>query len=345
MPVAKIIRVEIKAKDNKKVPVSRAVEVFKKIQDIVYNVGDHLRGNKPRAGGDFPEVVKKECGLVFKELKSGSVIAELQISDEQLSLPELKTYGERALENTNEIIETINVDDQPQAKLYQIIDDPTRLHKILGDLEPIWPEPSSDYSISYGFDHKKKNFIPERKPIIKELLHPPMKRKEEVIHGRIFDFRVDQIRRILIDTPKGPKTVRYPSELESYVWEHVGKLVEIHGEAILEGKKVKEYTLQSESDLNEKEALEIEILKMKDKVISFKEPIPIETEFEKDHYIFSNDKLNLLVVAPKIKDGLEELNEELKTLWRDYALAKDSELSGDAIQFKKYLLSLVGEET
>lgn len=343
MVATKTIKIEIKVKDDKKVPVSRAIEIFRKIQEVVYNVGDHIRGNPPRMGGDFPEIVKKECELLFKELKSGSLIAELQIGDEQTSLPNMQTYGEMALNNTNEIIEAINIEAKPEDALNKIVNNPLRLYRILEDLEPIWPEPSSDYIVSFGYDHKPRNFIPERKQIIKELLHPPTKTREEVITGRIYDIRVDQQKRILIDTIDGSKNVTYPAELESYVFDHVGKLVEIHGEAILEGKKIIGYKLQDKNDLSKKKSLDISIIKMRDRIIHLKEPIPVEIEFEEKQYILSYEKLNLLAVAPKIKDGLDEINSELATIWNEYALVDNSELSEDAIKLKNYLLSLVQE--
>jgi len=270
MPNAtKTIKVEIKVKDNKKVPVTKAVEVLHRIQDIVFNVGDHLRGNEPRSGGDFPTSVKKDCNLVFKNIKSGSLIAELQIEDEQICLPDMKTYGERALESTNEIIETINKDDQPQTRLPKIINNPYRLNRILNNLDPIWPEESSDYKLSFSFNNLQKEFIPARKPIIKAMLHPEKVKTKEIIQGRIIDFRVDQHRKILIDTSTGQKTVKYPPEMENYILDHVGHIVEITGDAVKEGKRTLEYNLQNESDLTKKQSLDVSIIKMKDRIIEF----------------------------------------------------------------------------
>lgn len=343
MPTAnKTIKIEIKVKDDKKVSVSKAVEIFQKIQDIVYNIGDHLHGNIPRPSGDYPSYVKKEFCLVFKDIKMGSLSAELQISDLQAGLPDLKTYGERALDNTNDILETIIVEEQPQDKLVKIIDNPKRLDRILRDLDPIWPEEISDYTISYTYKQASRYFSPEKKSIIKAMLHSPVKKIRETIQGRLYDFRVDQNRIIQIDTPEGTRRVKYLPEMESYLKQHIGEVVEIIGETIIENGKELFY-LQSENDLTKKNTLDVSNIKLKDKSIFFKKPIQVETEFENEQYILSNDKLNLLVVSPKIKDGLKEINEELITIWREYVFVNESELSEDAKKFKQYLLSLVQE--
>jgi hypothetical protein len=72
-----------------------------------------------------------------------------------------------------------------------------------------------------------------------------------------------------------------------------------------------------------------------------RKPINVEVEFENEQYIFSEDKLKLLVVAKTIEGGITGIKEELTSIWEDYILANEQELNGDAIEFKKYLLSLI----
>ena len=80
---------------------------------------------------------------------------------------------------------------------------------------------------------------------------------------------------------------------------------------------------------------------VKDNLITFKQPINAEVEFENEQYIFSEDTLKLLVVAKTIEEGINGIKEELAHIWADYILANERELNGDAIKFKKYLLSII----
>jgi len=83
---------------------------------------------------------------------------------------------------------------------------------------------------------------------------------------------------------------------------------------------------------------------VKNELMTFEQPINVEVEFENEQYIFSEDKLKLLVVAKTIEEGITGIKEELTSIWEDYILANEQELNGDAIEFKKCLLSLVKGE-
>ncbi|MCK4731879.1 MAG: hypothetical protein KAT65_05405 [Methanophagales archaeon] len=84
---------------------------------------------------------------------------------------------------------------------------------------------------------------------------------------------------------------------------------------------------------------------VKDDLITFKQPINAEVEFENEQYIFSEDTLKLLVVAKTIEEGIKGIKEELAHIWADYILANERELNGDAIKFKKYTLYVNGKRT
>lgn len=340
----KIIKIEIKTKNEKKVPVMLAVDVFQRIQNIVYSIGDHLKGNPPRPKGDFPTEIKKYCTLVFSDLKYGSISADLQIFDDQTALPDKQTYGERALERANGIIETISIEDEPEEHLLNIIDNKKRLDRIIRDLDPIWPDETSKYSISFSYKKKMRNFNPNRKPIIRSLLYHPTEEYEKVIQGRIIEFRVDQKRQFEIDTPEGIIKGKYSSEIEDYIIRHIGELVRARGVMSVENKKYI-FNIKDENALEKINKIPIPNFLLKNKFITFKQPLNIESEFVNEQYILSNDELKLLVVAKNIKEGINGIKEELKIIWEDYILAAEKELNGDAIKFKKYLLSLIEEES
>lgn len=338
----KIIKIEIKTKNEKKVPVMLAVDVFQRIQNIVYSIGDHLKGNPPRPKGDFPTEIKKYCTLVFSDLKYGSVSADLQIFDDQIALPNKQTYGERALERANGIIETISIEDKPEEHLLNIIDNKKRLDRIIRDLDPIWPDETSNYSISFSYKKKIRNFNPNRKPIIRSLLYHPTEEYEKVIQGRIIEFRVDQKRQFEIDTSEGIIKGKYSSEIEDYIIRHIGELVQARGVMSVENKKYI-FNIKDENALEKINKIPIPNFLLKKKLITFKQPLNIESEFVNEQYILSNDELKLLVVAKNIKKGINGIKEELKNIWEDYILADENELNDDAITFKKYLLSLIKE--
>ena len=339
----KTIKIEIIPKDGKKVSVNLVIDVFQGIQNIIYSVDDHLRGNPFRSKGDFPSDVKTESSLVFSNIKVGSISAELQLSELQTGLPGMPTYGERALEKTNEILEIISTEDEPGEDLFKIIDDRKRMDRIIRELDPIWPEQNSDYDISITYKEKKQTFNPKRKPIIKSLIYHPTEEYEKEIRGRIIEFRVDRKRQFEMDTPEGIIKGKYSPEIEDYVIQYIGDLVQMRGiMSVVKRRHI--FEIKDENAIEKINTISIPKFLLDEKLVTFEQPIPIEIDFENEQYILSNDELKLLAISKNIKNGLNEIKGELKDIWNDYILANEEELSNDAKKFRKYLLSLVRED-
>lgn len=339
----KRIKIEINTKDKKSVPVMLAVDILQGIQSIIYSIGDHLAGNPFRPKGDFPKEIKEDCGLVFSDIKFGSVSAELQINEVQTALPDMLTYGELALGKANEIIETVAIEDDPEEHLLEIINDKKRLDRIIRELDPIWPDEESKYDISFSYRDKKYNFHPGRKPIIKLLLYHPAEEYESIVLGRIIEFRVDQKRQFEIDTPEGIVRGKYSADIEDYIDRHIGKIVKARGIMSVEDKQ-RIFQIESENAFERIDTFPITDFLLSGETVTFEQPISIEVEFENEQYIFSEESMKLLVVADNIKDGTSGIKEELAHIWGDYILANKEELNNDAIKFKRYLLSLIKED-
>jgi hypothetical protein len=338
----KRIKIEIKTKDRKRVPVVLVVNVLQRIQNIIYSVGDHVKGNPYRPRGDYPKDIKEDCSLVFSDVKLGSITADLQISEVRTAIPGLPTYGELALDKTNKIIETISTLREPKQQLLGIINDEKRLNRIITDFNNIWPNEESNYDIYLTYSYKKHQFYPDRKPIIESLLYYPEEEYEIVVQGRLIEYSVDQKRKFEVDTPFGKKRGKYTVDIEDYVNDHMGEFVRARGMMSIENNK-EIFEIKNENALERMSTFPIKDFFVKNKLLTFKQPINVEVEYSNEQYIFSEDNLKLLVVAKNVKEGFEGIKEELSHIWTNYVLAKERELSSDAIRFKKHLLSLVKE--
>ncbi len=86
-------------------------------------------------------------------------------------------------------------------------------------------------------------------------------------------------------------------------------------------------------------------VKIGGKFLNLKEPIYLEVSYENDNYILSNDKFHLRVEEPSLKAAMEEINKEIEVLWEDYVEASLEELSKDALDLRKELISAFGGES
>jgi hypothetical protein len=344
---AKRIQIHIESKINgyKSVPAAIIAENFQRIQNIICYIVDDLEGNAPRKRGDFPNSVKDKCELVLTGIRFGSIDADLAISDSQISLPGAETFGEKAISIGNEIVQAISEDEEISSIVSKHIKNGRRIDRILHEFDSIWPDDESKYNIGLNFGKKKMVFLdPTRKNALRAALLKPPENAEKAITGRLMEIRVDQRRSFQIDTIDGPVTCLYTPELEEKIVENIGRLVLVRGIMALERGKYA-LTLKDEKSIEGLEWLPLSDVKIRGKSLNLKEPIYLDVLYEDDSYIISNDKFHLRAEDSSLKIAMEEINQEIEILWEDYVEASLEELSEDALDLRKNLISAFGGES
>ena len=77
--------------------------------------------------------------------------------------------------------------------------------------------------------------------------------------------------------------------------------------------------------------------------LNFIKPYMMTVKVEGEYLVHENAKLNMVVYGKTLDELIESFFDDMCFLWRDYALANDSELAPCAIKLKQYLLSQVRE--
>jgi hypothetical protein len=343
----KRIRLHIETKNNNHKPVSAVIvaEKFQKIQNIICYIVDDLEGNAPRRRGDFPNSVKERCELVLTGMSMGSLDAELSISDSQIVLPGEETHGEKAIAIGNEIVQAISEEGDIFTVVSRYIKNEERSYRIIREFESIWPDGESRYNINLNFGKNPVIFLdPARKNALRAILSRPPENTEKSVMGRLMEVRVDQKRSFQIDTMEGLVTCLYAPALEEKIVENIGRLVLVRGIMALERGK---YTLslKDEKSLEGIDWLPLSDVKIGGKSIKLKEPIYLEVSYEDDNYIISNDRFHLRAEDPSLKAAIAEINEEIEILSEDYVEAGLDELSQDALDLRRELISALGGES
>jgi len=86
-------------------------------------------------------------------------------------------------------------------------------------------------------------------------------------------------------------------------------------------------------------------VKIGGKSLNLKDPIYLDVSYENDNYILSNDKIHLRAEEPSLEAAMGEINKEIEVLWQDYVEASLEELSNDALDLRKELISALGGES
>ncbi len=330
---------------EERIPATEMVGAVQHIQNVIYHIGDYLNGTPNRPNGNFPQIVKDQCTLFITNLELGSVIAEMQIGDAQTGLPGLDgTYGERAISLANDLIEVISHDDASLESMHEKIEDSHRVNKILKEIDAMWPSAQSKRALNFGFGgNPKKRLNPDRKGVIQSLLHTPIEEYEKEVFGRVIEIRVDEKRKILIDTPEGIIECHYTSDIEDAVREVIGELVTIRGMMVpSKGKFI--LSIDNEISIDNVSQYHLKTMKKDGIDIGLIEEVLIDVDFEDDYYIASNDNLGLLSAKPKMKQAIDEIQEELAVLWQEYVAVEESELTSSGMELRKKLISIVGTQ-
>lgn len=336
--------IESKIKKDKPVSAALVADIFQRLQNIIYYIVDDLEGNPPRKAGDLPKSVKEKAELVVKGIQIGSVEAELMLSNTQVGLPGSATFGEKAISIADSIVRKV-YDGDVNAILSETIKNKHRQNRIIQEFDAIWPDDQSNYNLGLGLG--KSDLLPldpSHKHVIRDLLSRPPEKVEKSITGRLMEIRVDQRRTFQIDTIEGPVTCSYAPDLEDRVVESIGRLVRIRGIMALEKGGKYTLSLDNEKSIEDLKLFPLDKVRMKGEYSDLKEPILLDVSYEKDQYWVSNDKFHLRGFGPSFKAAVEDLNEEITTLWEDYVEVGLEELSEDALDFRKELLSAFGGE-
>ena len=342
----KRVKLIIESKEGKDKPVSAifVAEIFQRLQNIIYYIVDDLEGNPPRKAGDLPNSVKEKAELVVKGIHIGSVEADLMLSDIQVGLPGNATLGEKAISIADSIVQNV-YDGDVGAVLSKNIKNKHRQTRIVQEFSAMWPDEQSNYKLSLGLGKRDLSPLePSQKHILRDLLSRPPIKVEKSITGRLMEIRVDQRRTFQIDTSDGVVTCTYAPDLEDKVIESIGRLVRIRGIMALEKGGKYTLSLDNEKSIEDLKLLPLDKIRINGRYRDLKEPLLLDVSYEDDLYWVSNDTFRLRGFGPSLKVAIEDLNEEIATLWDDYVEVGLEELSADALDFRKELLSVFGGE-
>jgi hypothetical protein len=337
--------IESKIKREKHISAVLVAELFQRMQNIIYYIVDDLEENPPRRAGDFPNSVKERAELVISGMRIGSADAELKLSDSQTGLFDSMTFGEKAISIADGLIQKVTSGDT-EFELSKLIKNRLRQERVIHEFEGIWPEEQSKYNISVGFGKKDITpLYPSHRHVLRDLIKKPPENVEKSVTGRLMEVRVDQRRTFQIDTADGVVACSYFPDLENKVIENIGRLVRIRGMMVL-GKSGK-YTLSldNENSLEDIKMLPLDRLKMRGKSIDLKEPMLLNVSFEDDTYWVLSDRFHLRGYGTTLKAAIEDLSEEMEALWEDYVEAGLDELTEDALDLRRELLSAFRGET
>ncbi len=335
-------KVDLSIDGERKIPAIDVINAIQHLQNILYHFGDYHHGTPSRSSGDFPQIVKESCTLLFANVEMGSVHVELEIGDAQVGLTGIGTLGERAVCSSQLLLDAISKTGTSKEELYDIVNDPHRVNKILKEFYQMWPESGSSRSISIGFCGDDARVLdPAQKKSIKRLIHKPIDEYQKEVFGWVFDIRVDENKRIMLASPEGPVQCIYDPEIEDDVISHLREFVKIRGTMKLHKGKFMLF-VDDEDCIKRTSTYALTDMGIDNVNKKLDTPVPLELEVEDYFYIASNDEIGILGYQKSVEKAVNEAKEQLFVLFKEYVLTSE-ELSKSGEELSEKLKSIVGD--
>ena len=230
-------------------------------------------------------------------------------------------------------------------KLFETIPDEFRNSRILKEMDKIWPDESSGYTIEMKYKNSEPiSFSPKRKSMIQQAnKKKPMKYSAE-IYGRVVDVRVDNKQKFELNTTIGVVEGQYDIQQADLFKSLLGSFVKISGVVVEKGNK-KTITLNSADKESIVRAESIPLNKLTTgpgDPIDLTETLMIDVEWdtEEKEFILTNEQYNLLAVADSLKKGMKEIENGMLFLRDEYLREDDANLTKGARVLKSRLDAL-----
>ncbi len=98
--------------------------------------------------------------------------------------------------------------------------------------------------------------------------------------------------------------------------------------------------ISSEKAIEQIPHIPLQEINFKNSRVFLNEPIILDVQYERDEYILSNDSFHLIATASSLKQGIQEIEEELAALWKEYVDADPGTLTQDALELRTKLTAL-----
>ncbi|MHB1868149.1 MAG: hypothetical protein ACYCPP_04305 [Nitrososphaerales archaeon] len=321
--------------DGGRIPIEETSEFLSRLQTLINHLGDYLTGSDYRSRGRSPDNVRSRCTLVFKNLRVGSVKAELELQDQQTTLENVPTLGEESIRKFYDLVSLVEKGENLERNMDAMIERPLHRNRIIEDMYKIWPEERGAYRAKVKVEDKTMvNMPPERKLALQGLL-ARVDRKQTTVKGVLGTLRVAPGKKLMrVVGPDGQITCEFPKELEATARGYLGKPVIVYGGATFDGEgNVKD--IPDVTKISPFTTLEIQRVFAGKQEFALREPLIVTVDYEQDSWIMKNDDLGIVATSADYDDCLEEFGDQFGFIWKEYGSASDSELTKDAKELKQ----------
>lgn len=342
-----LIRICGNSEDSKSIPLMLLSNVLKGVQQTFYYFGlSEARYEVKSKIGRIPSEIQRSCELRKKLVQDGSyeMIVEVAKPGGQLTVHDI---GLGARDHFLNFIHLISNEFEMEA-LRDIVADSILRRTILRSVESYCPKLGDNWGVEFGpsLGQITATLSPSvSENILKILIEPEVGYR--VITGELIRVHLDENKLSLYYKPTSKRLdCIYDPELESFIIDNLRGLIQIRGKVQLNENGEPDQIMESYAvtEINT-EPLKLLQASARGITIYFSKPLEFEFSFDEleQEACLKNEELNIYAIGVTREEAIKELEEDIVWLWEEYVKAPDSELTGDAREFKSKLSQLFKE--
>jgi len=337
------------AAEEGRVSLNLLTQKLKALQKSLYNIAAAQEGRTIGQRGNWSKYTRLSCELIFKDIKKGSLMIELELPPSppvQISLfPEEvnEDAGLNALNKFKSICTAVS--NNKQKNIIDLFPDPIARYRFLKSLEPLLPREEDDINISFG--NGKGNvyamFTPETKKVIQDVIsltEDDEKVGVKVISGIIVELRAYAgTRHLIIKHRNREVTCYYPTDMEEEISQLIiGSVIEVTGMAQFN----EDGHIRQIDDIIDIEMMDLSPFRIKrficdNKKYILKEPVLCNIDYEGDLWIYEVPRYGLHAYSENRQEALSQIHDEFAFLYETFYNEKDENLTKKARQLRDNL--------
>jgi hypothetical protein len=337
-----------------RVPLTLLADKLKALQSLLFHAAATVAHDSVARRGQWMNRYRDAVELRFAEARTGSLVIEAELDEQDASLFEGRDLGSEAIELAYDFARTVESTDA-KALTEKVPDRQERL-TLLRSLESLSPRTNEAFDLTFangsanhpGIKLSASTRTRTQLLIYREMIDERNDLEEARIVGTLTKIHYD------VAPQKLSVRVKQGAEIDCYYDESLreqvtnlcaGSIVEVVGWATLTNSgRIKQLDVVTGVEAVSMEPIRMTKFEHANRRYRLREALPFNIEFTEGVWAYSNDALGLRGYAFKRDEALRELNEAFDFVYQDIALEADENLETKAVELKKQLLTLISPE-
>lgn len=331
------------ATEDHTVPAEVLVNAILALQRSVWLIAASSSSRELRERFTPEQQLRQRYTLRLSVPEPGSFLVPVSLSDERKQAAPVPTTGEDPLTTYGKLWAAVGSEDL-QA-VYHLIGDESYRFRLFNEFRRMLPKRGDRWSVSFrahgcppvelGIHHR---------PIFDRWLDHPPERQQMVVIGELRAIHL-ATKRVIIRYPPTSKEIEcsYRDEVEDSIIEARRGMFQVTGRFVLDSDgNPKELTDVRSIEPVDLSAAVLPVIELEDFTLVANPPLVIEPRLDVEtQQVFEADidDLGIFVNGSTREELMDEFHDHMRFTWLEYAHAEDGDLSQDARDLKRALLS------